>query len=100
MARELYHVPVSRLRADYWPEQMRAGTVERALAHYRKYGQPFRPIMVDVDPDGVFWIIDGRHRWEAAKRFGRRTIRADVWCDNPAFLGRMRRARDWYPPDD
>lgn len=47
------------------------------LAHHLEKGGTVPPIHVKQSPfDGSFWICDGRHRIEASKLIGKRTILA------------------------
>jgi len=53
------------------------------LAELYDEGHEIEPILVVLDPGGVFWIADGFHRLEAQRRLGRGSVKAIV-RDGPA----------------
>lgn len=83
MARE---IAISKIRTDGL--QMRVEMNEAAVAEYAELmagGAVFPPVVLFLDAAGAYWLADGFHRLEAAKRGGRRTVAADVrrgeWID-------------------
>jgi len=57
------------------------GVVEEKVEEYREMmeaGTEFDPIWV-WNRDGSYWLIDGAHRLEAARRIGKKTIKARIF---------------------
>lgn len=83
MARE---IAISKVRTDGL--QMRVAINEAAVEEYAELmagGAVFPPVVLFLDKAGAYWLADGFHRLEAAKRGGRRTVTADIregeWID-------------------
>ena len=83
MAKE---IPISKIRTDGL--QMRVQMNEAAIAEYAELmsgGTVFPPVTLFRDAGGTYWLADGFHRIEAARRGGRKTVTADVrrgeWID-------------------
>ena len=68
--------------ADLRPIQTRAATDAATIEEYAEAAQrgaKFPPVSVIADAEAdTFWLWDGAHRMEAAKRLGKKCIRADV----------------------
>lgn len=68
--------------ADLRPIQTRAATDAATVEDYAEAAQrgaKFPPVTVFADAEaGTLWLADGIHRMEAARRLGRKCIRADV----------------------
>src|SRR5688500_16777818 len=73
-------VPLDEIRTD-GGAQMRAGGIDPATvddyAEAMQAGTAFPPILVCTDGDG-YWLADGFHRIEAARRVDRSTIAAEI----------------------
>lgn len=56
-------------------------TIEEKVQEYQEAmaeGQEFPPITVWDKGNGIYWLIDGMHRFIASKRLGKDTIKAEV----------------------
>jgi len=64
-------IPVERIRAnDYNPNAMAATTYEQLVASIKGRGFRSAIYVLPADQDGVHTIVDGEHRWRAAKESG------------------------------
>ncbi|MEK7841914.1 MAG: ParB/RepB/Spo0J family partition protein, partial [Deltaproteobacteria bacterium] len=64
-------ISVERIRAnDYNPNAMAAKTYEQLVASIKGRGFRSAIYVLPADQDGVHTIVDGEHRWRAAKESG------------------------------
>ena len=64
-------IPVERIRAnDYNPNAMAAKTYEQLVASIKGRGFRSAIYVLPADQDGIHTIVDGEHRWRAAKESG------------------------------
>ncbi len=68
-------IPVERIRAnDYNPNAMAATTYEQLVASIKSRGFRSAIYVLPADQDGLHTIVDGEHRWRAAKDSGLLTV--------------------------
>lgn len=68
-------IPIERIRAnDYNPNAMAAKTYEQLVASIKGRGFRSAIYVLPADRDGVHTIVDGEHRWRAAKESGLVTV--------------------------
>lgn len=70
--RIMKEIPISQICIDRIPLKLKS----LQYAQDMRKGDLFPPIHVKVLPQGGFRILDGRHRWTAAKLIGKETILA------------------------
>jgi hypothetical protein len=58
------------------PEEVQA--IARGELPTKNSSQPFKPVRVNVEPDGTVHLADGRHRMTAAREAGATEVLADV----------------------
>jgi len=64
-------IPIERIRAnDYNPNAMAAKTYEQLVASIKGRGFRSAIYVLPADLDGIHTIVDGEHRWRAAKESG------------------------------
>ena len=76
----LSSIELTALRLD-GETQPRNGTDRHTIAKYAESldeGALFPPVIVFIDPDGLYWLADGFHRVEAHRLHGSSHINADV----------------------
>jgi hypothetical protein len=92
-------LPVDVLRLDFQPEHcLIEDTVEQYLERLR-HGEKLQPVTVRFDGK-FYWLQDGFHRLEAARRVGLKKIEADVSpgtlaemeADFRRYIGRLKKA--------
>jgi predicted RNA methylase len=59
--------------------QARAAMCQATIEAYQELLDALPPVTVFRDPDGVFWLVDGFHRVEAARRAGRDMLVGHVY---------------------
>lgn len=67
-----------RVEADLQPRYMMYASFIGEYADAMRAGDEFPPVVLFLDADGVYWLADGFHRFNAARVVGREVIRADV----------------------
>lgn len=94
-------IPVEKLKIDMSYQREQSETlVGRIVARFDE--NKFEPPTVNIRPDGSYYVVDGGHRTEAARRIGMRTLTCRViqvpQADEPAYFIDLNRSRRWVTP--
>lgn len=67
-----YDAYTSGIRLGFSPNQIATGIP------YNKSGDKFPPIAIDIEDNGKMYLVDGRHRYKAAREYGADNISSKI----------------------